>query len=331
VADSGSNETKLPISLVIITKNEQHNISRCLASVPWASDIVVLDSGSTDQTCDIARKMGARVFVEEWRGYRAQKQRATALARYDWVLSLDADEALSPELSAEIYETFQSRLAPFAGTPRAQHHLLAGSQTNDSYMDLEGAQTSSQNVNKATLCESEKSYIVGSTVSPAGSVNAQEKEERLAATFGAPAFEVPRRSFYMNRWIDHGGWYPDYQIRLFHRKSAQWTQGHVHERVLGSNGERLKNDLHHYPFGSLRKQIETNNEYSSLSARDLYDRGVKFSMFKLLTKPVFKFLECYVWKRGFLDGLPGFIIARGAAYSMFLKWAKLWEIESEQN
>jgi len=77
----------------------------------------------------------------------------------------------------------------------------------------------------------------------------------------------------------------------------------------------------------LSDQIQTNNKYSSLGAETLHKKGKHFGLFFLLVKPVTKFFETYVWKRGFLDGVPGFIIAVGAAYSIFLKYAKLWELE----
>ncbi|MEQ1877694.1 MAG: glycosyltransferase family 2 protein, partial [Bdellovibrionia bacterium] len=123
---------RAPISLVVITLNEGPNIERCLRSAPWVDDIVVLDSGSTDDTVARARKLGARVFIESFRGYREQKIRATALARHDWVLSLDGDEALSPELAGELQEKFVSKLLQNDGTadladgfemPRLSFHL----------------------------------------------------------------------------------------------------------------------------------------------------------------------------------------------------------------
>lgn len=250
---------QLPVSVVIIALNEEANIARCLQSVSWAADLVVLDSGSQDRTVELARSLGARVFTEPWRGFRAQKQRAVELARMDWVISLDADEEVSPALRAEIFDRWS---------------------------------------------------------------------ELTEAKIGG--WETPRLSFYMGRWIRHGGWYPDAQVRLFHRERAKWVSGHVHERVgvqIGLTG-RLNQDLWHYPFGDLAGQIQTNNRYSSLAAQDLKDRGVPFHLHKLVLKPIFKFLECYVWKRGLLDGLPGLIIAVGAGYSMFLKWAKLWELHN---
>lgn len=139
-------------------------------------------------------------------------------------------------------------------------------------------------------------------------------------------YEVSRLSFHLGRWIKHGGWYPDRGIRLFDKGHGHWTGYDPHDRVEieGPIG-RLKGDLTHYVFRDLPHNVETNNKYSSIMAQDLYEAGKRPSLFKLLFKPPFKFFECYVLKKGFLDGLPGFIIAVGAAYSIFLKFAKLWE------
>ncbi len=91
------------LSVIIITHNEAANIEACLACVAFADEVLVLDSGSTDATCDIARRHGAVVHSSsDWPGFGAQKNRVLALAQYPWVLSLDADERVTPELRAEI-------------------------------------------------------------------------------------------------------------------------------------------------------------------------------------------------------------------------------------
>ena len=102
-----------------------------------------------------------------------------------------------------------------------------------------------------------------------------------------------------------------------------------HDKVIvnGTVG-KLKGDLKHYVFDNLRHNVDTNNSYSSIMAEDLNKNNKKFSFLKLIFKPLGKFLETYIYKRGFLDGMPGFIIAIGAAYSMFLKFAKLWEAQN---
>ena len=246
--------TKLPISLVIITLNEEAHIERCIRSVPFVDDVVVVDSFSTDRTVEIAKSCGARVFQEKWRGFGPQKAFAASQAKNPWVISLDADEALSPELGAEIMECFAD-LNPEAG------------------------------------------YL------------------------------FPRKSYHLGRWIGHGGWYPDYQLRLFNKDKSQWNSAALHEKVEVTTQIKMKCDLLHWVFDNLSDQVVTNDRYSSLGAQQLNAAGKKFSYFKLLTKPVSKFIECYFFKAGFRDGLPGFIIAVGAGYSIFLRHAKLWEIQ----
>lgn len=243
---------KLPISLVVITLNEESNIERCLRSVPFVSDIVVVDSGSRDATVDLAQKMGARVFHEAWRGFGPQKRFAVEKAAYDWVLSLDADEALSPELAREIEEKF--------ATFRAEYGYL-----------------------------------------------------------------MPRKSFHLGRWIQYGGWFPDDQLRLFNRLFSNFNEDTIHEKVEVSHRERLKAPILHWVFKNLSHQVVTNDRYSSLQAGELLRKGQGPSFWRLLLKPPTKFIECYFFKKGFLDGIPGLVIAISASYSVFLKWAKVWE------
>jgi len=142
-------------------------------------------------------------------------------------------------------------------------------------------------------------------------------------------YRIPRRSFYQGRWINHSGFYPDRQLRLFRRNRGHWTGEWVHERVeiKGSVGD-LQNDLLHYPYkGILSGQIQTVDNFSSLMAEDMYRKGKRFHIFLLLIRPLFKFLEVYLIKKGFLDGLAGFIIAMSSAYAMFARYIKLREIE----
>ncbi len=247
----------IKISLVIIALNEEAGIARCIDSAKWVDEVIVVDSGSTDQTREIATAHGARVVVEKWRGFHQQKVFATQLAKNDWILSLDADEALSPELS-------------------------------------------------------------------------QTLEKLCHEAFDFDGIEFSRKSFNLGRWISHGGWYPDWQLRFFNRTRAMWQATSVHERVEAKNKIRLDQPILHWPFQDLTEQVATNNRYSSLGAINLQDRGENFSLLKLVFKPISKFLETYLIKMGFRDGLAGFIISIGAAYSIFLKYAKLWEKQKLQ-
>ena len=143
-------------------------------------------------------------------------------------------------------------------------------------------------------------------------------------------YEVARLSYHLGRWIKHGGWYPDLGVRFFNRTQGKWGGYDPHDKVEveGPVGH-LEGDLHHFVFDSLSDNVKTNDFYSSIMAKDLSLAGKRPSLLKLLLKPPFKFIECYLIKRGFLDGMPGFIIAVGAAYSMFLKFAKLWEYDRD--
>ena len=99
------------LTVIIIAKNEEANIRRCLESVGFADEIIVLDSGSTDNTMAIAKQYTSNVFLTDWRGYGVQKQRALSKARGDWVLNLDADESVSEELQQEIKKAIASDIA----------------------------------------------------------------------------------------------------------------------------------------------------------------------------------------------------------------------------
>lgn len=106
--ETGATPKKLTLSAVIITKNEARHIAACLDSISFADEIIVLDSGSTDGTCDIARAKGAKVTVAaDWPGFGRQKNRALDLATGDWVLSIDADERVTPELAQAIQNVLQ--------------------------------------------------------------------------------------------------------------------------------------------------------------------------------------------------------------------------------
>lgn len=96
-----------PISVVIITHNEAQALPQTLRSVAWANEIIVVDSGSTDATVVLAEAMGARVFRRAFTGYGSQKRYAVGLATHDWILSIDADEVVSPELAREIQQVLQ--------------------------------------------------------------------------------------------------------------------------------------------------------------------------------------------------------------------------------
>jgi glycosyltransferase involved in cell wall biosynthesis len=245
------------LSVTIITLNEADHIAAAIDSASWADEIIVVDSGSTDGTPDVARAKGAALSTRPWSGYVDQKNHAAGLARNDWIFSLDADERIPPALASEI---------------------------------------------RALL-----------TTEPA-----------------ARGYRVPRVTFHLGRWLRTTDFYPDFQTRLYDRRAAQWRGRYVHESVSvnGSVGQ-LRNELEHYSYRDLRDHLERVNQYSTLAARQMHEAGRRAGPFELILHPPAAFLRNYVLRRGFMDGTAGLTVSAMNAYSVFLKFAKLWELQTQ--
>ena len=143
-------------------------------------------------------------------------------------------------------------------------------------------------------------------------------------------YRVPRVSFHLGRWIRTTDFYPDFQTRLYNRRAARWRGKYVHESVSvdGPVGQ-LRHDLEHYSYRDLRDQLDRINHYTSLAARQMQDIGRRAGPLDLLIHPPAAFLRNYVLRRGILDGTVGLTISLVNAYSVFLKFAKLWELQHE--
>lgn len=148
----------------------------------------------------------------------------------------------------------------------------------------------------------------------------------LNATPSANGFSIARKSFYVGRWIRHGGWFPSRVVRLARKEKSKWSDPEVHE-VLQVEGpvEELKEPMFHYTFHSIEDQVKTNIRYAKQGSEQLQKKGRKPSVLLLLIKPVWKFMDTYFLKRGFLDGTRGLVISVNAAHSMFMKYAFLFE------
>ncbi len=248
---------KRPVHLsgLVVTKNEESAIERCLRSLSFCDEVVVIDSESTDETVTLARAFpNVQVYVEPWRGFGPQKQFGLELCRGRWVLSLDADEVVTETLRGEIEEAV-----------REEAHS---------------------------------------------------------------GYELPRRVRYLGSWIDHGGWGRDWVLRLFRRDGARFTDDLVHERVVvGGKTARLGGILEHHTYRDLAHHWEKAENLARLSADQAFRRGRRARLWDLWLRPPARGLKIYVWKRGFLDGWRGIVVAgMGSAY-VFLKYAKLREKE----
>jgi glycosyltransferase involved in cell wall biosynthesis len=242
------------ISVTIITRNEEERIQDCLESVAWARDIVIVDAESTDRTVEIAQKFTARVFVRPWAGFAAQKNFALAQTTQPWVLSLDADERVTPQLRQQI-------------------------------------------------------------------------EDILAADGPLDGYYLPRKNLFQGRWIRHGTWYPDYQLRLFRRSLGTFRSVSVHESVqVKGRLEYLQAPLLHFSYQGIEDFVRRSNLYSTLAAQDLVRRGKRISWLQLCLAPLGRFCSMYFLHRGFLDGSDGLLLAVLYSYYVFLRSAKAWEM-----
>ena len=142
------------------------------------------------------------------------------------------------------------------------------------------------------------------------------------------AYRIPRVSWYLDRWIRTTDWYPNLQLRLYHRGRGRWNVRRVHEsvQVTGPVG-RLTHALEHRPYRDVSHHLDTMNRYTTLAAQEMYDEGRRSGVGLLLTMPAAAFCRNYLLRRGFMQGSTGFVISSLNAYYVFLKFVKLWELQ----
>ena len=242
----------MKLSVIIITKNEASNLQACLDSVKFANEWIIVDSGSTDGSIELARAAGATVIeTPDWPGFGPQKNRALDAAKGEWVLSIDADERIPDALREEILSTINAPM-------------------HDSYA-------------------------------------------------------LPRLSSFCGQFIRHAGWYPDYIVRLFRNHAGRFSDDLVHERVIVSKGEtgRLRNHIVHYSYTDDDAFLRKLGQYSTLGAAQAFAAGKRSSLRKAILHAISAFMRSYVFKRGFLDGRAGIMVAISTAESTYHKYFKL--------
>jgi glycosyltransferase involved in cell wall biosynthesis len=148
-------------------------------------------------------------------------------------------------------------------------------------------------------------------------------------TMPLAVYEMPRKAFFLGRWIRHCGWYPGYVPRLFKKGAGRFSENKVHERfefdgVVG----KLQSDLLHYTDPNLWHYFEKFNRYTTLAADDMMEKRTIFRVSQLIVRPVWVFIRMYVVKLGFLDGIQGFILSVLSSCYVFTKYAKLWELST---
>jgi glycosyltransferase involved in cell wall biosynthesis len=246
----------VPVSVVVITFNEEDNIERCLLSVQdIADEIVVVDSLSTDKTKEICLRLGVKFIEQPFLGYVEQKNKALEHCQYPHVLSLDADEALSDQLKASILKAKEN-------------------WTSDGY-------------------------------------------------------EFNRLTNYCGKWIRHTDWYPDRKLRLFDKRKGKWEGINPHDKYMlqpGCPQSFLKGDLLHYSFPSIDDHLDVVKKFTSIMAKESFDKGKKVNGISLYFSPFWKFIKSYFIRLGFLDGYYGFVVSMISAHATFIKYVKIKEL-----
>jgi glycosyltransferase involved in cell wall biosynthesis len=244
------------ISVVIICKNESHIIGKTIAAVQCITDdVVVVDSGSTDGTQQIVTAAGARLLETDWQGYGKNKNKGVAIARYDWILSIDADEIIDEVLIKQLQE-----LSP----------------QNDTIV-----------------------------------------------------YNIRFRAFLGNDMIRFGEWANDAHIRLYNRKQVSWNEAQVHEALLFPTNVKvltLKGYIHHYTSKNMEDFAHKTVNYAMLNALKYHQLGKQAGWLKCRIAPAFSFVKNYIFRLGFLDGAPGFTVAKMNAWYTWLKYMRLREL-----
>jgi glycosyltransferase involved in cell wall biosynthesis len=152
---------------------------------------------------------------------------------------------------------------------------------------------------------------------------------KVADHLEVAAFEMPRKVYYLGRWIKHSGWYPDYKIRLYNRAKGHWQGKYIHESVtVKGEVQRLGGDLLHYTVRSASEHHQRLDRYTTLAAQEAFEKGRRASFATMVIAPFATFIKSYILKLGFLDGIQGVAIAYFAGHYVFIKNLKLWELQN---
>jgi glycosyltransferase involved in cell wall biosynthesis len=244
------------ISVLIITLNEEHNIRRCLESVNWVNEIVIIDSESNDQTVEIAKEYTDKVYIRKWEGFAAAKQFGLQHISNEWLFWLDADEEVTPELHNETVNALQ--------------------------------------------------------------------------TSNVDGYLIPRKANFLGKWIKHSGWYPGYVLRLIKKDLANFQDKKVHEFLeIPDKIKKLTSPILHYTDPNITHYFNKLNAYTSLAAEELFNQDKHFKLIDLMIRPLHLSFKMYILKFGFLDGFQGFVLALCSGFYVFVKYAKLWELQRQ--
>lgn len=253
---TGSNKT---ISVIIIAKNEENMIANAISSVPFAAEVIVVDSGSTDNTVDIAKREGAKVVEARGGNFAEWRNHGLSRSQGDWILYLDADERVTPKLAQEIQDTIR---------------------------------------------------FTSNT-----------------------SFALPRHNIHFGKWMQYGGWQNDLLVRLFLRSALKKWEGEVHESAvtIGETGT-LKEPLVHLTHRNLADGLKKSVVWTDIEARLLLEAHTpRVTPLTLVRKTSMEFLRRLIFKKGYKDGMEGWVESMQQAMNRFFVYERLWELQQHPN
>jgi glycosyltransferase involved in cell wall biosynthesis len=231
----------------------------------------------------------------------------TALASVQWADEIVVVDSFSNDRTVQICQRFTPKVFQREWTGhREQYQYAADHTTNEWIMFVDADEEVS-----AEMADEIRKQLEGGAE-------------------GVDGYFVYRQTYYLGRWIRYGGWHPDGEIRLYRRDKGSW-EGGLHAKIaVDGKVHVLKNKYLHYNYRDISDQIQTIDKYSRIAAQDMVESGEKFSLFRMLFHPPFRFIKEYLLKSGFRDGLPGLVIIVSTMYYVFIKYAKLWELRTVQ-
>lgn len=247
------------VSTVVTAYNEEKNIERCLKSLSFADEIIVVDNSSSDNTAEIAKKYTSKIFTQKNNPKQIdiQKNFGFEKASNEWVLSIDADEEVSKELSEEIKKILNTKPSMLS------------------------------NIN---------------------------------------GFWIPRKNYIFGKWIEHTGWYPDLQLRLFRKGKGKYVSQHVHEDIkIEGETEKLMEHIIHNHYQSILEFLTKTLRYAQNESDSLLEKNYQFSYFDAIKFPLSEFLSRFFARKGYKDGFHGLMLSLLMASYHFIIFAFIWE------
>lgn len=289
----------MKLSVVLATFNEENNIGDCLASIKdIADEIVIVDGSSTDKTVEIAKKYGAHVIVTDNPPiFHINKQKALEKAQYPWILQMDADERVSRALAQEIIRVIN--------------------------MSNDEIDTYQKSLKDRKLFLRHQALLEKRD----GKIGKQESDEYAA-------FFLPRKNYFLGRYMRYGGVYPDGVIRIVKKGKAHFPCKDVHEQIAvdGKIGW-LQNDLYHLDSPTFKKYLMRWNRYTSLFAKEHQEKNTGYGPIsaakELVIMPTYWFLLTFFRHKGFLDSWQGFVFSFFSALRFPMSYIKYLQLQKK--